>query len=99
MRRQFSARDCGREGLRDYVLTKTQAQDTRRIAAATLRAFLVDSLRACGLAEADAATVAGAMLEADLTGSGSHGAFRLARYVPPLKPGALNPHPRLPLTA
>jgi hypothetical protein len=49
------------------VLTKTEARDTRRIAAATLRAFLSDALRACGLNEADAATVAGAMLEADLT--------------------------------
>jgi len=95
MRRQFSARDCGREGLRDYVLTKTQAQDTRRIAAATLRAFLVDSLRACGLAEADAATVAGAMHEADLTGSDAHGVFRLAGYVRQLKRGAMNPTPSI----
>jgi L-2-hydroxycarboxylate dehydrogenase (NAD+) len=73
------------------VLTKTQAQDTRRIPAATLRAFVTDALRACGLNEADAATVAGAMLEADLTGSDAHGIFRLAGYVRQLKRGAMNP--------
>jgi L-2-hydroxycarboxylate dehydrogenase (NAD+) len=73
------------------VLTKTEARDTRRIAAATLRAFLSDALRACGLNEADAATVAGAMLEADLTGADAHGVFRLAGYVRQLKRGAMNP--------
>ena len=45
------------EGFR--VLTKTEAQDIRRVPAATLRAFLHDAMRACGLNEADAATVAG----------------------------------------
>jgi hypothetical protein len=44
------------------VLTKTEAQAIRRVPAATLRAFLFDALRACGLSEPDAATVAGAML-------------------------------------
>ena len=78
MRRQFPARDCGGAGLSEDVLTKTEAQETRRIPAATLRAFLVDALRACGLPQADAAVAAGAMLEADLTGSDAHGAFRLA---------------------
>jgi len=73
------------------VLTRTQAQDTRRFPAAILRAFLVDALRACGLSEADASTVAKAMLEADLTGSDAHGIFRLAGYVRQLKRGAINP--------
>ena len=77
------------------MLTKTEAQDTRRVPAATLRAFLVDALRACGLPEADAATVAGAMLEADLTGSDAHGVFRLAGYVRQLKRGAMNPRPSI----
>src|SRR5499427_9293522 len=91
MRRQFSARDCGGAVLRADVLTKTEAQAIRRVPAATLRAFLVDALRACGLNEADAATVASAMLEADLTGSDAHGIFRLAGYVRALKRGAMNP--------
>jgi L-2-hydroxycarboxylate dehydrogenase (NAD+) len=73
------------------VLTKTEAQDIRRVPAATLCAFLLDAMRACGLNEADAATVADAMLEADLTGSDAHGVFRLAGYVRQLKRGAMNP--------
>ena len=73
------------------MLTKTNAQDIRRIPAATLRAFLDDALRACGLPAADAATVADAMLEADLTGSDAHGIFRLPGYVRQLKRGAMNP--------
>ena len=73
------------------MLTRTQTQDTRRIPAAILRAFLVDALRACGLSEADAGTVADAMLEADLIGSDAHGVFRLASYVRELKRGAINP--------
>jgi LDH2 family malate/lactate/ureidoglycolate dehydrogenase len=77
------------------VLTKTEAQNARRVPAAALRTFLVDALRACGLPEADAATVAGAMLEADLTGSDAHGVFRLAGYVRQLKRGAMNPRPSI----
>jgi len=77
--------------LRADVLTKPEAQAIRRVPAATLRAFLIDALRACGLNDADAATVAGAMLEADLTGSDAHGVFRLVGYVRALKRGAMNP--------
>jgi LDH2 family malate/lactate/ureidoglycolate dehydrogenase len=73
------------------VLTKTEPEKTRRYSAATLRDFLVDVFRACGLPEADAATVAGGMLEADLTGSDAHGVFRLAGYVRQLKRGVFNP--------
>ena len=63
---------------------------TRRIPAATIRAFMVDAFRACGLPEADAATVAGAMLDADLSGSDAHGIFRLAGYVRLIKRGQIN---------
>jgi L-2-hydroxycarboxylate dehydrogenase (NAD+) len=73
------------------VLTKPEAQAIRRVPAAILGAFLIDALRACGLNDADAATVASAMLEADLTGSDAHGVFRLAGYVRALKRGAMNP--------
>jgi L-2-hydroxycarboxylate dehydrogenase (NAD+) len=66
-----------------------------RIPAATLRAFLDDTLRACGLPEDDAAVVAGAMLEADLTGSDAHGVFRLATYVRQLQRGVMNPRPSI----
>jgi LDH2 family malate/lactate/ureidoglycolate dehydrogenase len=69
----------------------TQTESIARIPAATLRAFLEDAMRACGLAEDDAAAVAGAMLEADLTGSDAHGVFRLATYVRQLQRGVMNP--------
>ena len=75
------------------MLTKTE--DSRRVSAATLRTFLTDALRACGLSEADAATVTGAMLEADLTGSDAHGVFRLAGYVRQLKRGVMNPKAKI----
>jgi len=93
MRGQVPARDRGGKLLSDDVLTKTDT--TPRIAAATLRAFLVDALAACGLDDADAATVAGAMLEADLAGSDAHGVFRLAGYVRELKRGAFNPRAQI----
>src|SRR5262249_20363252 len=48
-------------------------------------------MRACGLNEADAATVAGAMLEADLTGSDAHRVFRLPGDVRAIKRGAMTP--------
>jgi L-2-hydroxycarboxylate dehydrogenase (NAD+) len=85
----------GRSGelLSDDVLTKTET--TCRIPAATLRAFLVDVLVACGLSDIDAATVAAAMVEADLTGSDAHGVFRLAGYVRDFKRGAFNPRAKV----
>jgi L-2-hydroxycarboxylate dehydrogenase (NAD+) len=73
------------------LLTPTKTETIPRIPAATLRAFLIDAFRACGLNAADAATVAGAMLEADLTGSDAHGVFRLAGYVRQLERGVMNP--------
>jgi L-2-hydroxycarboxylate dehydrogenase (NAD+) len=87
--------------LRTHVLIKSgtqaaeaiapEAQDTSRVSAHALRAFLADAFLACGLNEADATIVAGAMLEADLTGSDAHGVFRLAGYVRQLKRGVMNP--------
>ena len=73
------------------MLTEIKVQDIQRVSAATLRDFLTDILRACGLPETDAATVAGGMLEADLAGSDAHGVFRLAGYVRQLKRGVFNP--------
>src|SRR5436309_7342713 len=51
----------------------------------------MDAMRACDLSEADAAIAAGAMLEADLTGSDAHGVFRLPGYVRQLQRGQFNP--------
>ncbi|MFL6799192.1 MAG: Ldh family oxidoreductase [Xanthobacteraceae bacterium] len=77
------------------MLSKVSSENTHRVSAALLQAFLQDVFRACGLPEADAATVAGGMLEADLTGSDAHGVFRLAAYVRQLKRGVFNPRAKI----
>src|SRR4051812_2171299 len=56
---------------------------------------MTDAFRACGLPDADAQTVAAAMLDADLSGSDAHGIFRLAGYVRLLKRGHINPRPNI----
>ena len=62
-----------------------------QISATAMRAFMTDAFVACGLSEHDAAITAGAMLEADLTGSDAHGIFRLASYVRALQGGRIKP--------
>jgi LDH2 family malate/lactate/ureidoglycolate dehydrogenase len=71
------------------VPTITEA--TRRVPADAVRSFMTDAFCACGLPQSDAATVADAMLEADLSGSDAHGIFRLPGYVRTLKRGHINP--------
>jgi L-2-hydroxycarboxylate dehydrogenase (NAD+) len=70
-------------------------QGEPRIAAAAMLDFAAEAFRACGLPTADAAVVAGAVIEADLTGSDAHGMFRLAQYVRWLREGRINPRPNL----
>jgi L-2-hydroxycarboxylate dehydrogenase (NAD+) len=62
-----------------------------RFPAAALIAFTRDALAACGVPDADAATAAEKMIEADLTGFDAHGIFRLAFYVSNMKEGRVNP--------
>jgi LDH2 family malate/lactate/ureidoglycolate dehydrogenase len=69
----------------------TIAEVTRRVPADAIRSFMTDAFCACGLPQSDAATVAGAMLDADLSGSDAHGIFRLPGYVRALKRGHINP--------
>jgi LDH2 family malate/lactate/ureidoglycolate dehydrogenase len=52
---------------------------------------MLEVLRACGVPEPDAAVVAAAMLEADVTGADAHGIFRLANYANQLRRGTINP--------
>jgi len=66
-----------------------------RIPAAALLAFAADVFRACGLSAADAGVVAGAMIEADLTGFDAHGVFRLPQYARALREGRINARPDL----
>ncbi len=60
---------------------------------AVLRDFTARALRQAGLPDADAETVAGLMLEADLVGADAHGIFRLPQYVQRLAAGGVNPRP------
>ena len=68
----------------------TPAEDIR-VPAAQLGAFMKDVPRKCGLPDADAKIVAGAMLDADLSGSDAHGVFRLPGYIRVLQRGFINP--------
>src|SRR5262245_16676671 len=79
------------------VADRIDAPQPMRLPASALLAFTADAFRACGLPDADAATVASAMIEADLTGSDAHGIFRLARYVRWLHEGRINPRAQLKL--
>src|ERR1700704_1261603 len=54
---------------------------------------MTDAFQACGLPAADAAVTAGAMLDADLSGSDAHGIFRLPGYVRTIKQGHINARP------
>lgn len=56
-----------------------------------LRRFIAGVYRAAGVPEADAATVAGLMAEADLIGADGHGVFRLPQYVRRIRAGGMNP--------
>jgi L-2-hydroxycarboxylate dehydrogenase (NAD+) len=66
------------------------AENLVRLRAGALESFMTDALCACGLPRADAAIVAGAMLDADLSGSDAHGIFRLPGYVRILQRGHIN---------
>jgi LDH2 family malate/lactate/ureidoglycolate dehydrogenase len=71
----------------------TAAEAARRLSPDALRAFMSEAFRACGLPDADAGIVAGAMLDADLSGADAHGVFRLPGYVRNLKRGHINARP------
>jgi L-2-hydroxycarboxylate dehydrogenase (NAD+) len=72
-------------------MATTADDNARRIPAEAIRAFMTDAFLACGLPDTDAKTVAGAMLDADLSGADAHGIFRLAGYVKQLRAGNFNP--------
>jgi L-2-hydroxycarboxylate dehydrogenase (NAD+) len=71
------------------------SDDSHRISVDAIGAFMTDAFLASGLPAADAATVAGAMLDADLSGSDAHGVFRLPGYVRNLQRGNVNPRANL----
>jgi len=70
-------------------------ETSQRYGAKDLAGFLVRALTALEVPAADAATVAGLMVEADLQGHDTHGSFRLRQYVNRLKDGGTNSRPRI----
>ena len=66
-----------------------------RIAADELRRFVAAAFERHGVPEADAAKVAGLMVDADLFGYETHGVFRLRQYVNRLRGGGINPRARV----
>jgi L-2-hydroxycarboxylate dehydrogenase (NAD+) len=74
-------------------------QHSVRVPVAAMLAFTTDAFRACGVPDRDAAIVAGAMIEADLTGSDAHGIFRLAQYVRWLRENRINATPQMKVIA
>ena len=57
--------------------------------------FTREAFVTCGVPDADAASIAAAMIEADLTGADAHGIFRLAQYVGVLRDGRINAKPQI----
>ena len=67
----------------------------RVISAEVLRDFARRAFLAAGLPEADAAVVAGLMIEADLVGADAHGIFRLPQYIRRIEGGGVNRAPEI----
>ena len=65
------------------------------VSVAALEAFARQVLRAVGLPEADAATVAWALIQANLEGVDTHGVSRLGLYARRVRAGLANPRPML----
>lgn len=65
------------------------------VSARTLEAFAQRILRAVGLPDADAATVAWALIQANLEGIDTHGISRLGVYARRARSGLANPRPQL----
>lgn len=76
-------------------MTDSPANAAPLYPAETLRAFIADCMRACGLPDGDAVEVGRMMVEADLSGADAHGIFRLPQYVKRLRGGAVNPTPAI----
>ena len=69
------------------------AQQDMRVPADRLAAFVASAFIAAGLPAADAETLAGLMVEADLRGSDTHGVIRLPLYVRRIRAGGVNARP------
>jgi LDH2 family malate/lactate/ureidoglycolate dehydrogenase len=90
--------DNGLKMNQSMTITETAADEVR-VAAAPLAAFVARAFVAAGLPGADAQTVAGLMVEADLRGSDTHGVIRLPLYVRRLRAGGINAAPNIRLVS
>ena len=68
-------------------------ENTRRLDAQKLRAFIAGAFERVEMPAASAAAVAELMVEADLQGSEGHGIFRLPQYVRRVQAGGVNLNP------
>ncbi|WP_282610467.1 Ldh family oxidoreductase [Pelagibius sp. Alg239-R121] len=66
--------------------------DSKVYRAENIEAFLTSAFIALNVPEADAKSVAGLMVRADLYGYDTHGTFRLRQYVNRLRDGGTNPN-------
>ena len=71
------------------------APAARTITPNDLQAFIDRVMRACGFPQADAATIARLMTEADIRGSDGHGVFRIPHYVKRIRSGGMNLKPNI----
>ena len=71
------------------------APSPRRVAPAALRALVAALFEHAGMAPAHAATVADALVWANLRGVDTHGVSRVPRYLEFISSGALNPRPEM----
>lgn len=69
--------------------------NTAPVAVDDLTGFVAAILQSQGVTDADATTVAGYMIEADVFGYGTHGVFRLRQYLARLRDGGCNPTPNV----
>ncbi len=71
------------------------SNDTTRVPADRIAAFITRAFVAAGLPGEDARTLAALMVEADLRGSDTHGVIRLPLYIRRLRVGGINPTPNI----
>src|SRR6185295_1711398 len=70
------------------------SENEERVAPPRLRSAVAAIFAACGMSEADAALLAGALVNADQRGIHSHGTLRVPDYVAKLGKGGVDPRGR-----
>src|SRR5881396_682677 len=71
------------------------SEQTRRISATALQAFIARAFEAVGVSTAEAKVIAELMTRADVNGADGHGVFRLPQYIRRIKGGAVNVKPKV----